>query len=332
LTSLDTHLSLTPLTPPFFQPNYPYGMDRREILSKGAALQKAISAREPTSTIINILNDLKVNVKPTEELLRATGIGKVVNKVKGINTVDPSVQQLASEIISRWRHVVNEQKMANSGAGTPTPNGARSNGTSSPGPPAKPAPKPSSSGIDPTKRNWKVDKAPRDEATSDTSRNNCVGLLYDGLCLGSTQPMTEIFDIAKAIEAAVLALPDANNSPAAPAYKEKIRSLFQNLKNKSNPKLRTRILSGEISPKRFANMSPDEMKSQEQRDEDARMQKENLNNAMTPQEAQSVSSSIECPKCHKKSVTYTQAQTRSADEPMTNFCECQNCSYRWKFS
>ena len=306
-------------------------MDRREILSRGSALQKAVAAREPTATIITILQDLKVNVKPNEELLRATGIGKIVNKVKGIPTVDPSVQQLASEIISRWRHIVNEQKLATGSSVTSTPNGARSNGTSSPAPSSKPTPKSSSPGIDPSKRNWKTDKVSRDELTSDSSRNNCIGLLYDGLVVGSTKPTSEILDIAKGIESAVLALPESKDQ-VSQFYRDKIRSLFQNLKNKSNPTLRTRILSGAITPDQLAKMSPEEMRSQEQRDEDERLRKENMNNAMTPQEAIVTSGSIECPKCHNKTVSYTQAQTRSADEPMTNFCECQTCGNRWKFS
>ena len=311
----------------------PYIMDRREILSRGSALQKAIAAREPTANIITILQDLKVNVKPNEELLRSTGIGKIVNKVKGITTVDPSIQQLASEIISRWRHVVNEQKLAAGGASTT--NGARSNGTSSPTPSSKPTLKASSPGIDPTKRNWKTDKVSRDELTSDPTRNNCIGLLYDGLVMGSVKPMSEVLGIAKGIEAAVLALPESKSDKSATTnefYRTKMRSLFQNLKNKSNPTLRTRILSGSITPEHFASMSPEEMKSQEQRDEDARLRKENMNDAMAPQEARNISSSIECPKCHQKTVSYTQAQTRSADEPMTNFCECHNCGNRWRFS
>ena len=300
--------------------NIRLGMDRREILSKGGALQKAISAREPTANIITILNDLKVNIKPTEKLLRETGIGKIINKVKGITTVDPSVQQLASEIISRWRHAVSEQKLA---SGTSTPNGARSNGTTSPAP--KATPKAASPGIDPSKRNWKTDKVPKDECTNDTTRNNTIGLLYDGLASGSEKPMTDILDIAKSTESTVYNLPDVKRTTNS-FYKEKIRSLYQNLKNKSNPTLRTRILSGVITPAVFAKMTPEEMKSAEMKEEDARMKKENLNNAMTPQEAQSISSSIECPKCHKKTVSYTQAQTRSADEPMTNFCESKTLS------
>ncbi|OAP63210.1 transcription elongation factor S-II [Fonsecaea erecta] len=308
-------------------------MDRREILSKGSALQKAIAAKEPSVNILTILRDLKANVRPSEELLRATGIGKIVNKVKGVPNMDPQVSQLAAEIISRWRHVVNEQKLA-SGTSTPTANGTRSNGTNSPVPqkPATPTAKASSPGVAPDKRNWKTDKVPRDELTSDTARNNCIGLIYDGLCLGSEIPMKQILDLAKQIESAALNLPDAKGSSASAVYKDKIRSLYQNLKNKSNPGLRVRILSGEVTAQRFVTMSHEEMKSRQQREEDLKIAKENMNNAMVAQEEKSVSTSLECGKCHQKKVSYSQAQTRSADEPMTTFCECLNCGNRWKFS
>ncbi|KAG9784239.1 transcription elongation factor, partial [Aureobasidium melanogenum] len=306
-------------------------MDRREILSKGSAIQKAIAAKEPSENILTILRDLKANVRPSEDLLRSTGIGKIVNKVKGIPGMDPQVAQLASEIISRWRHIVNEQKLA---SGTSTPVGARSNGTSSPAPKANtPTPKAASpAGVAPDKRNWKADKVPRDDLTNDTARNNCIGLMYDGLCLGSDLPMKQILDLAKQIESAALNLPEAKGSSSSPVYKDKIRSLYQNLKNKSNPGLRKRILSGEVTAVRFVSMTHEEMKSKQQREEEIKIAKENMNNAMVAQEEKSVSTSLECGKCHQKKVSYSQAQTRSADEPMTTFCECLNCGNRWKFS
>jgi len=37
-----------------------------------------------------------------------------------------------------------------------------------------------------------------------------------------------------------------------------------------------------------------------------------------------------CGKCKSKRTTYFQMQTRSADEPMTTFVTCLNCSKRWK--
>ena len=37
-----------------------------------------------------------------------------------------------------------------------------------------------------------------------------------------------------------------------------------------------------------------------------------------------------CGKCKSKKCTYYQLQTRSADEPMTTFVTCLDCSNRWK--
>ena len=38
-----------------------------------------------------------------------------------------------------------------------------------------------------------------------------------------------------------------------------------------------------------------------------------------------------CPKCKSKKTEYVEVQTRSADEPTTKKCFCNNCNYRWKF-
>jgi transcription elongation factor S-II len=40
---------------------------------------------------------------------------------------------------------------------------------------------------------------------------------------------------------------------------------------------------------------------------------------------------FKCGKCRQFNCTYFQMQTRSADEPMTTFVTCLNCSNRWKF-
>jgi transcription elongation factor S-II len=45
-------------------------MDQRELDSRIKALQKAIAEKEPATNVITILEMLKNNVNPTEELLR----------------------------------------------------------------------------------------------------------------------------------------------------------------------------------------------------------------------------------------------------------------------
>ena len=39
---------------------------------------------------------------------------------------------------------------------------------------------------------------------------------------------------------------------------------------------------------------------------------------------------FQCVKCRSKATSYYSLQTRSADEPMTNYITCHNCSYNWK--
>jgi transcription elongation factor S-II len=92
------------------------------------------------------------------------------------------------------------------------------------------------------------------------------------------------------------------------------------------------VLSGHIPADKFVTLSLDELKSAEKKAEEEKLAKDNMDKAMVPQEIKSISDALRCGKCGQKKVSYTQAQTRSADEPMTTFCECQNCGNRWKFS
>jgi DNA-directed RNA polymerase subunit M/transcription elongation factor TFIIS len=39
---------------------------------------------------------------------------------------------------------------------------------------------------------------------------------------------------------------------------------------------------------------------------------------------------FKCGRCKSDQTSYTQAQTRSADEPMTTFVTCEKCGNRWK--
>jgi len=43
-----------------------------------------------------------------------------------------------------------------------------------------------------------------------------------------------------------------------------------------------------------------------------------------------VTSEVVCPKCGAREAYYWSVQTRSADEPMTQFFKCRKCGYTWR--
>jgi transcription elongation factor S-II len=324
-------------------------MDVKDVELHGKAINKAINEKEPSSSLLKLLNDLNTGLKPTEDLLRQTRIGVTINKLRTHN--DPSVASLSNQMVAKWREEVNKQKKGavRSKAGTPTAATAKANGTSSPALPASatasPAPsKKKHSGVAPEKRTHKTDNV-NYEVTGDKVRDACVRLIYDGLAFMSEErkycendalgfranpPIVpdDILPIAKQVEVAAF----SHFTNTLEPYRNKIRALFQNLKNKANPNLRLRVQSGEITPKAFVTMSHEDMKSDERKAEDEKIEKENMNNAMVAQIEKSISEDFQCGKCKERKVAYSQAQTRSADEPMTTFCECMNCGNRWKFS
>jgi transcription elongation factor S-II len=303
-------------------------MDVKEVELRGRAIAKAMSGGEPASSLVKLLNDLKQGMKATEDLLRTTRIGVTVNKLR--THKDPQVAQLANSLVQSWREEVNKEKRkaGNKPAAPKVPNGATATASPASTSQSPAPPKSKKHSVAPDKRNHKTDNV-NWQVTGDMVRDNCVKLMYDGLAHMSEELPNDIIAVAREVEAAAYS---NDNMKLSESYKTKMRSLYQNLKNKSNPGLRKRVLSGEISAKKFVVMTHDELKSAERRAEDERLEKENMNQAMVAQVEKSISSSLTCGKCKQKKVSYSQAQTRSADEPMTTFCECMNCGNRWKFS
>ncbi|KAL3475065.1 transcription factor S-II, central domain-containing protein [Aspergillus californicus] len=301
-------------------------MDAKEIELKAKALTKAATQNEPAASIVSLLKELQGGVKASEDLLRSTRVGIIVNKFKQHKS--PEVARLSSEIVSKWRNEVNKQKASGSAAGSQRSSSSPrppQNGTASPAS-AAPSDKTSKLSVAPDKRTWKADGI-EVNLTGSRGRDNCIGLMYDGLCLNTTEPPKAVLAKAAAVETAAY---NAFGPETKEAYRTKIRSLFQNLKNKSNPSLRLRVLNSEVTPEQFVKMTHDELRSAEQREKDAKIKKENMDKAMVAQAERSISTSLQCGKCGQRKVTYTEAQTRSADEPMTLFCTCLNCGKSWR--
>jgi len=114
-------------------------------------------------------------------------------------------------------------------------------------------------------------------------------------------------------------------------YISKIRSFYSNINKASyiqNPDFKDKILSGEIKVTNINKLSvydiyPDNWSSLL----DKKIKRDKLKYEMKPQ---AMTDQFKCRKCGSRSCSYYEVQTRSADEPMTQFVSCLDCGNRWK--
>lgn len=232
---------------------------------------------------------------------------------------------MANEIVLKWRKSVEAEKKARDRKGMPSP---------SPAPATKPASPASKAAAGGVKKKFEGDAEKRTFASEgvDTKRigvqdrDGCIGLLYNGLAYRCYEPAELVLQRAMEVENAAY----KHFNGATKDYKAKIRSLFSNLKGKTNAELGQSVMSGKVSAERFVGMSGQELMSAEQRRITAELEKENMAKAHVPMAEKSVSEELTCGNCKQRKVSYSQAQTRSADEPMTTFCVCLNCGKHWK--
>ena len=103
------------------------------------------------------------------------------------------------------------------------------------------------------------------------------------------------------------------------------------LKYDLQPQLLYRLLRKEVKSQDLPSMRPDQLqpdglysrtafklRTKELAIEQMRMKEEDYDGL------------FKCGKCKSVKTTYYQMQTRSADEPMTTYVTCKNCSNRWK--
>ncbi|KAG2205184.1 hypothetical protein INT46_009901 [Mucor plumbeus] len=300
-----------------------------QILKAKTSLTSALE-RENSQTCLEILDTLG-KIKVTGELLKKTDIGKTIGKLR--THKDAKLAIKAKSIVKKWKDDVVQQ----------TSNGNSSN-TNSNRPPAlsklpiSPGPKkssPSSSQASSPKTPSSMDGPPRtvksDEvsfkSTGNVPRNKTIELMYASIGFGSGADSDLLLKRAMSIEKAIyLEFGDINQD-----YKNKVRSLALNLKNKSNPGLRESVVSGELAVEKLCKMSVDAMASEEAQARDRKLAEEAIFKARGAESAQAETDMFKCGKCGGRKCTYFQMQTRSADEPMTTFVTCVSCGNHWKF-
>jgi len=173
-------------------------------------------------------------------------------------------------------------------------------------------------------------KESRASFTGDEVRSRCRDLLLaaiKGEQLPEGMESSKVEHLATDLEEAIFGQFKQTN----PKYKNQVRSRVFNLKDKKNQGLREGLLLGSILPARLAVMTSDEMASDEVKKQREKFVKEGIDDAALAINPGTKSTLIKCGGCGKNNTTYHQAQTRSADEPMTTFVLCNECGKRWKF-
>lgn len=288
-------------------------MDVKEIKSTVSNLEKS----SDDTTILRLLSILSDGVQPSEKLLRETKVGVAVNKYR--SSSNSEISALVKKMIKTWKEVVQSEKNAKKTVSAPNDSAPAT---------SRPAPGSTTGKFHSGPRNPKTDGV-NTTLYDNSTRNASVSALYTALAIERDDDSKSILAVASAIESEVF---KAEYSNVNDSYRNRLRTYTMNLRNKKNPELRARLLSGGISPSSFIKMSPNDMAPESLKREIEKLNKQNLFDAQGATEKRAVTDRFTCGKCKHKKVSYYQMQTRSADEPLTTFCTCENCGNRWKFS
>lgn len=119
------------------------------------------------------------------------------------------------------------------------------------------------------------------------------------------------------------------HDPVARQYAQKVVSLLAAIRRA--PDIAARLNADPDMAARFPSMTPVEL-APDGRYAAATRERAERRDRMEAAAAMSEAPDgmFTCGKCRSQKTTYYQLQTRSADEPMTTFVTCTNCSKRWK--
>jgi transcription elongation factor S-II len=114
-------------------------------------------------------------------------------------------------------------------------------------------------------------------------------------------------------------------------YLSRIRGIYSNLKGDSylgNLNFKDKILNNEIDSTKISDLSKYDMYPELWSDLLLKLaKKDKLKYELKPE---AMTDMFKCGKCDSRSCSYYEFQTRSADEPMTQFITCLECKNNWK--
>ena len=167
----------------------------------------------------------------------------------------------------------------------------------------------------------------------DTNRNNCVNKINSIL-----DDIDKSRNIEKSIYNSVISYSKENNINRRwdnrifyNLYFSKIRSIYINLNKNSyvkNDYLYDKIKKDEIKSEEISKLSvydvfPDNWRKMI----DEKIKRDKMKYELKPE---AMTERYKCRRCGSRKCSYYELQTRSADEPMTQFFTCLDCKNRWK--
>ncbi|XP_051805650.1 transcription elongation factor A protein 2 isoform X2 [Acanthochromis polyacanthus] len=292
--------------------------------------------KKNTDGAIDLLRELK-DIKMSLETLQSTRVGMSVNAVRKQSS-DEEVQTLAKVLIKSWKKLLDgsegkseDKEKKKDGSPVRSSSTSSDSGSSEKSKKSGEMPTTPTSPTTPTTPTFtpQFTSFPPAPVTTDNVRNKCRELLVAALQTDNDHKTigVDCEHLAAQIEEQIFQ--EFNSTDMK--YKSRLRSRISNLKDQKNPDLRRNVLCGNISPQRIACMTAEEMASAELKQIREALTKESIREHQLSKVGGTETDMFICSKCHGKSCTYTQVQTRSADEPMTTFVACNSCGNRWKF-
>ncbi|KAM9752115.1 transcription elongation factor A protein 2 isoform 2-T2 [Menidia menidia] len=295
-------------------------------------LDKMVQKKD-TDGALDLLRELK-SIRMSLETLQSTRVGMSVNAVRKQSS-DEEVQTLAKALIKSWKKLLDgSERKAEEKKKDDSP--MRSSSTSedsfcsdksqrsgkTPSPPTTPT-TPTSAAPP------RVTSFPPAPVSADSVRTKSRELLVAALQSSDDHKTigVDCEHLAAQIEEQIFQEFRATDIK----YKTRLRSRISNLKDQKNPELLRNVLRGNISPQTIACMTAEEMASAELKQMREALTKESIREHQLSKVGGTETDMFVCNKCRGKNCTYSQVQTRSADEPMTTFVLCNSCGNRWKF-
>lgn len=122
-----------------------------------------------------------------------------------------------------------------------------------------------------------------------------------------------------------------DNTHFRDVYANKARGVYSNMSKSyvGNGVLLKRVLDGELLPHDVAYLRSEEMFPEKWK-EIMDITRDKFRNAYEMNNTVAMTNRFVCKRCKSRMITYYDQMTRSADEAITTFYECQACNHRWK--